>query len=282
MSILIKTLAAVAAGIVFAASSVAQSAREVRGPSPYNSIENEPPPKLVVDPALPVPLARGIVQIQYRVENVRIVPVFGAGALNVSPRVGHLHVYSYLARRNESRAPFERSHFHVSDEDIGIHCPGLAVAQPAAGPSSGVLRKSEAPAEPASVLNPSNEGSSERSVRTALPEERDMKARQIVIGIAASVLIAGSSAAFAQSSGGRQPIRQQMTCGDFLRLDDLAKPEAVYWVATRGLKRNGGVPIDPDATDEMVPAIVERCKGAPTAPLVQHVSAETEKLRGKL
>jgi hypothetical protein len=26
------------------------------------------------------------------VENVHIVPVFGKGALNVSPRVGHLHV----------------------------------------------------------------------------------------------------------------------------------------------------------------------------------------------
>ena len=30
--------------------------------------------------------------IQYRTENLRIVPVFGPGALDVSPRVGHLHV----------------------------------------------------------------------------------------------------------------------------------------------------------------------------------------------
>lgn len=50
----------------------------------------------------PTPLAagllRGIVWIQYRVENVRIVPVFGAGALNVSPRIGHLHVHVDDAR----------------------------------------------------------------------------------------------------------------------------------------------------------------------------------------
>ena len=45
-----------------------------------------------MDPALPGPLALGLVQIQYRVENVRIVPVFGAAALNISPRVGHLHI----------------------------------------------------------------------------------------------------------------------------------------------------------------------------------------------
>jgi hypothetical protein len=88
----IKTLAAVAAGTVLATSAFAQSAREVRGLSPYVAIENEPAPGLIVDPPLPDQLARGIVQIQYRAENVRILPVFGAGALNVSPRVGHLHV----------------------------------------------------------------------------------------------------------------------------------------------------------------------------------------------
>ena len=92
MTMLIKTLAAVAAGTVLATSAFAQSAREIRGASPYFAIENEPAPKLIVDPPLPGPLAQGIVQIQYRVENVRIVPVFGAGALNVSPRVGHLHI----------------------------------------------------------------------------------------------------------------------------------------------------------------------------------------------
>ena len=44
-------------------------------------------------PPLPDLLAKGVVWIQWRVENVRILPVFGKGALNVSPRVGHLHVH---------------------------------------------------------------------------------------------------------------------------------------------------------------------------------------------
>jgi Family of unknown function (DUF6130) len=30
--------------------------------------------------------------IQYRTENLRLVPVFGRGALTVSPRVGHIHI----------------------------------------------------------------------------------------------------------------------------------------------------------------------------------------------
>lgn len=84
--------AAVAGGALLATNAFAQSAREVRGPTPYLAIENEPPPKLIVDPPLAAGLQQGIVWIQYRVENVRILQVFGAGALNISPRVGHLHI----------------------------------------------------------------------------------------------------------------------------------------------------------------------------------------------
>jgi Family of unknown function (DUF6130) len=92
MTLLIKTLAAVAAGTILATSAFAQGAREVRGASPFETIENEPAPKLIVDPPLPGPLAQGNFLAQYRVENVRILPVFGPGALNASPRIGHLHI----------------------------------------------------------------------------------------------------------------------------------------------------------------------------------------------
>jgi hypothetical protein len=54
--------------------------------------EAQPPARIVVDPPLAEPLARCVVVLQYRADNIRIVPVFGAGALIVSPRIGHLHV----------------------------------------------------------------------------------------------------------------------------------------------------------------------------------------------
>ena len=83
----------IAASMVLCASvAVTQSARDVRGASPLIAIENEPPAKLIVDPPLPEPLSRGLVFIQYRTENLRVMPVFGKGALEVSPRVGHVHV----------------------------------------------------------------------------------------------------------------------------------------------------------------------------------------------
>jgi hypothetical protein len=37
-------------------------------------------------------LAQGVVFIPYRVENLRILPVAGPVARNLSPRVGHLHI----------------------------------------------------------------------------------------------------------------------------------------------------------------------------------------------
>src|SRR5471030_2875818 len=70
----------------------ARSAKDVRGPSLLLAIENEPAPLLIVDPPLPEPLAQGRVFIQYRTENLRVVPVFGEAALKVSPRIGHIHV----------------------------------------------------------------------------------------------------------------------------------------------------------------------------------------------
>ena len=84
-------IAVIAAGTMVT-TAFAQSAREIRGASPYVAIENEPAPRLIVDDPLPEGLRLGVFWAQYRVENLHIVPVFGAGAVQASPRIGHLHV----------------------------------------------------------------------------------------------------------------------------------------------------------------------------------------------
>jgi hypothetical protein len=74
-------------------AAMAQTARDVLGPAAVVPLsEEQPPAKLIVDPPLPDSLAQGRVFIQYRAENLRIVPVFGPNALDVSPRIGHIHV----------------------------------------------------------------------------------------------------------------------------------------------------------------------------------------------
>ena len=63
-----------------------------RAQSAVFAVDNEPAPSLTVLPPLPGPLAQGVVFIPYRLENLRIVPVGGAAARDISPRVGHLHI----------------------------------------------------------------------------------------------------------------------------------------------------------------------------------------------
>jgi Family of unknown function (DUF6130) len=79
--------------VLHALSASAQTAKDVKGATPLVAIQNEPPAKLIVDPPIPEQLALGRVFIQYRTENLRILPVYGKAALDVSPRVGHLHYY---------------------------------------------------------------------------------------------------------------------------------------------------------------------------------------------
>ena len=74
------------------AESAAPAAREVRGPPDVQPSQQEPPARIIIDPPLPEPLSRGVLFIQYRTENLHIVPVYGPAALAVSPRVGHIHV----------------------------------------------------------------------------------------------------------------------------------------------------------------------------------------------
>src|SRR6516165_6699899 len=83
----------VVAVALFAVAAAAQTAKQIKGATPLVAIPNEPPAKLIVDSPIPKQLALGRVFIQYRTENLRILPVFGGPALPVSPRLGHLHYY---------------------------------------------------------------------------------------------------------------------------------------------------------------------------------------------
>jgi Family of unknown function (DUF6130) len=86
-------LALIAATAILAPAAQAQTAKDYLGPAGVVPLtEQQPPAKIIVDPPLAEPLSRGYVFIQYRAENLRIVPVFGPNALDVSPRIGHIHV----------------------------------------------------------------------------------------------------------------------------------------------------------------------------------------------
>jgi hypothetical protein len=86
-------IALIAATAILASAARAQTAKDFLGPAGVVPLtEQQPPAKIIVDPPLAEPLSRGYVFIQYRAENLRIVPVFGPNALDLSPRIGHIHV----------------------------------------------------------------------------------------------------------------------------------------------------------------------------------------------
>ena len=88
-------LLSTAAVVLCAITAVAQTSSDGCKPSPIIPLASgeQPSPKIVIEPPLASPLAsRGVVIIQYCAENLHIVPVFGANAVAVSPRIGHIHV----------------------------------------------------------------------------------------------------------------------------------------------------------------------------------------------
>jgi hypothetical protein len=87
-----KHLAIAAAGAIFCAAVWAQTATDPRRPAAVIPLESEPAPKIIAYQPLPDALARGVVIIQFRTENMRIMPVFGKNAVEVSPHLGHVHV----------------------------------------------------------------------------------------------------------------------------------------------------------------------------------------------
>ncbi len=89
MSLALGNLSVLALGAFFC--TVACSADSIAPPA-ILPLQSESAPTLVAYPPLAEPLARGVVIIQFRTEHARIMPVFGKAAVEVSPRLGHLHV----------------------------------------------------------------------------------------------------------------------------------------------------------------------------------------------
>lgn len=92
------------------------------------SPETQEPARLTVAPPRPEVLARGLVVIQYRAENLRIVPVFGSAALEVKPRIGHIHVTMDDAGRQWAGASGEQ--LIIQGLELGKHSVRIDLADP--------------------------------------------------------------------------------------------------------------------------------------------------------
>lgn len=89
---ILKYLSAAAMAAAFCVSASAQTAEDPVHPPAILPLSGEPSPRLIPYAPLAEPLARGVVIVQFRTENFRVMPVFGKTAVDISPRIGHLHV----------------------------------------------------------------------------------------------------------------------------------------------------------------------------------------------
>ncbi|HEX2543620.1 MAG TPA: DUF6130 family protein [Ramlibacter sp.] len=76
--------------MIAAAASLAMAAAHAQ--STVVDVPDEAPPRLRVLPPLPGPLEKGVAYIPYQLENLRVLPIGGVAAKEISPRVGHLHL----------------------------------------------------------------------------------------------------------------------------------------------------------------------------------------------
>lgn len=86
----------------------------------------------------------------------------------------------------------------------------------------------------------------------------------------------------AHQAKARKPLAN-MTCEDFVGLDETFQPKAVYWAVAYG--KNGepdAEAIDLEDVETVIPYIVEECKKAPKESFWQKVKAETKKIESKL
>ena len=88
----LRNLLAAALGVFICTAAWGQGEEDTDHPPAILPLESETVAKLIAYPPLAAPLARGVVIIQYRTEHARIMPLFGKAAVDVSPRLGHLHV----------------------------------------------------------------------------------------------------------------------------------------------------------------------------------------------
>ncbi len=72
--------------------ALAQTTLDPGRPPAVLPLEAEPASRLIPYAPIAEALARGVVIVQFRTENFRVMPVFGKTAAQVSPRIGHLHV----------------------------------------------------------------------------------------------------------------------------------------------------------------------------------------------
>jgi acid stress chaperone HdeA len=100
---------------------------------------------------------------------------------------------------------------------------------------------------------------------------------------ASTILIAGSALLSAAAGGAAfaaPTSASNMTCSQFLALDDVTKPKVVFWA--EGLNKSGrpeSAVIDVDSVNRIVPVVIDACTQNPNASFMNSVKSSSSRAR---
>lgn len=107
-------------------------------------------------------------------------------------------------------------------------------------------------------------------------------ARTVAAAIVASAVVSSAAHAAQGAGASATPVQKpfgQLTCEDFLLIEDQNKPRVVYWAIAYAMgRRREEIIVDINGLDKLAPIIVDECGKAPKASLWQKVEAEWRKI----
>jgi hypothetical protein len=101
-----------------------------------------------------------------------------------------------------------------------------------------------------------------QALHTVIDREKEIQMKSAKAIIVLSGVLLSASLTAPVVAAGHKPAT--MTCDEYVMLDDVVKPKVVYWA--EGFNYQGepvDAVIDFDATDNLVPIIVDECKATP-------------------
>lgn len=100
-----------------------------------------------------------------------------------------------------------------------------------------------------------------------------------LLAMGVSVTLAGAAVAATPDSSAKGIKPAKLTCEEFLAVDDITRPQLVYWA--EGVNSKGkpdDAVFDVERTNRLIPVLIEECKKAPQTSFWTKVKVDLKKI----
>jgi hypothetical protein len=110
-------------------------------------------------------------------------------------------------------------------------------------------------------------------------EEGAIMRRVTLLAMGVSVTLASAAMAVTPDTSAKGIKPATLTCEEFLAVDDITRPQFVYWA--EGVNSKGkpeDAVLDVERTNRLIPVLIEDCKKAPQTSFLTKVKADLRKI----